>query len=382
MPRNHDSPGDTVVTLLLCVTLLGLALGWYRWSSLERLTADATTDRGALWLPASDVAPGDVLDGHVELRAGLKVAIAGVVVNGAGAEQLIGGRQPGWGDRIETRWLAPEEGRDQFDFQVRVPAEARPGEVLRLEISVEYVAAEHHGYDQFTDRWHAERFRLDVPIHSKTASVLRRVGKAGLALATWVAVVAFLVGCSRWYRRRGRAPSAAWLVLLAPHALLGWAWFSTLLEHATRLHGGWMVALYLLVWYLALAAGLWLVARHAVARYAVVQTRLPTVAGDAYRGGAPVPSVELAAMVEAWRAAGFVVEPQGDALDVAHFQGGRARVRVPASQRFGAGAPFEIHTADRATALALISAAAALLGELRWQLATAAEQAPEAAVAS
>ncbi len=368
----QDPVADAVATLLGGLLLLGVGLVWFYWSSLDRMTADATTKNGELWFYASDVAPGDVLDGHVEIHAGIKVAIAGVIVNGAGPEQVTGGRQPGWEDRIETKQFLPDKGSDQFDFKVSVPLDARPGDVLHLDIAVEYVAAERqYVLSSFTDEWNAEHFRIDVPVHGKTTSILRRAGKEVLALASWAAVVAFLVALSRWHGRRGRTASAAWLLLLVPHAVLGWFWFSTLMEQATRLHGWWIVLLFMIAWYLAFAAVFLITARDGECRYTVAQTRLPPAEGDAYRAaGADVPTVEIHELESAWLAAGFTVERKRDELHVAQYQGGHARVPVPTSQAFGGGQAFEIRSDDPDMALALITAAATLLGELKWQLAS------------
>lgn len=374
MTRNHRT-GDSGASLLGVALLVGAALLWYYWRSLERATADRTTEDGTLWFYASDVAPGDVLDGHAEIDAGLRVTIAGVVVNGAGGEQLIKGRLPGWGDRIQVEviggFVPKGEDRDRIAFTVRVPNDARPGDVLPLDISVEYVTAENNYLGGFKNEWHAERFRIDVPIHSRTASILRRSGKATLAVASWIGVVALLVAASRWYGRRDRTASPAWLLLLVPHAILGWFWFSTLVEHATRLHGWWVVLLCLIIWYLAFAAVFLVTARDRACRYTVVQTRLPVAEGDAYRApGAPVPAVEVHQLEAAWRTAGFAVERRRGELRVSRFEGGSARVPIPASQTFGGGESFEITSEDADTALALMSAAAGVLGELRWTVAS------------
>jgi len=372
MTTKQDHTADTLASLLLVALLVGAALLWFYWSSLDRMTADATTEKGTLWFYASDAAPDDVLEGHVEIHAGMKVAIAGVVVGGAGGEQVTGGRQPSWGERIESKLLAPDDGEDQFDFTVKVPSDARPGHILRLDITVEYVAAERqYVRGGFSNEWHAERFRIDVPVHSRTTSILRRVGKAALALASWAAVVVLLVAASRWYGRRGRGASPAWLLLLVPHAVLSWFWFSTLVEHATRLHGWWIVGLCVITWYLAFGAFSLISARDGVCRYVVVQTLLPPAEGDAYRAaGASVPTADIHELEATWQAAGFTVERKRAELHVEHYQGGDARISIPNSLRFGGGEAFEIRSTDPATVLALVTAAAGLLGELRWHLAS------------
>ena len=73
--------------------------------------------------------------------------------------------------------------------------------------------------------------------------MLPRGGKALLALLSWLAVVAGVTAATRWYARRRREPSTAWILGLVPYTFVGWAWFATLLEHATRLHGWWFVAI-------------------------------------------------------------------------------------------------------------------------------------------
>lgn len=367
--KSHDEKvADVAGRLGAAAFFIGLLAVLYNWSSCERRTADRNSEHGALWFYASDVAPGDVLDGHIKLYDWGGVAITGVVIKGALHEQAVG--EPSWTE-LETEVLEDGRSSDEFAFRFRVPSDTTPGGVLHVDIDVGYATTGGATkYDGFSRTPLSVRFRVDVPIYSSTASALRRAGKAVLALVSWVVVIIFVVGLRRWHVRRDRSVNLAWAILIVPHAVLGWFWFSTLVEHATRLHGWWIVGLCLVVWYLAFVVVYLLTFRDRNLHYIVVQARLPLAEGDAYRGaGGSVPSIDIHVLEEIWRAAGSVVERTRDELLVTHHRG-RARVPLPSSERFGAGEPFAIRCNHEVTALELIEAAATVLGELRWTLAS------------
>jgi len=371
-----DKPdkADTAASLLLGVVVIAAVAMYFAWSDIVRMTADAHDEHTTLWLETTDVAAGETIEGRVHVQAGMRIAIRGVIVSGAGDEQVLPGHVPHWGDQITAgRFYDRELARDELAFAVRIPGDARPGEVLHLELAIEYVTAEreyvHHG---FSNREHVSTFRIDVPIHSAAMSAARRAGKAALAIAAWLAVVMTCVAGSRWYGRRRRTPGAAWLWLLIPYTLAGWFGFAWLVGDATRLHGlGFRIGA-LIVWFLAFAAWSRVTAGDTVRRYLVRQARIPVPGGDAYRsGGAQVPTRSLEEMVAAFEAAGLYVERKRTELLVTRFGTGTALVRLPAAGSFGGGEPFELRSEHEAVVTAIVAAASEALGELRYHLADA-----------
>ena len=346
------------------ICVVGLSLFFY-WGSLVRWTADQHDDEAMLWIYATDVAPGDTIEGRVEIESGLKLAIQRVVVSGAGEDQVVAGHPPAWGDRIETR-LGAGKASDELTFEVKVPRDTAPG-VLRLELAIEYVTAEGMVI-QFTNEEHVKTFFVEVKVHGRAMSVARRAGKTALAIGSWLLVVVGTVLVSRWYARQRRSPGLAWLLVLAPVAVVGGWWFATLLGHALRLHGWWFVVPGVVVWLLAFAVAARVARSDAMRRFVVRQTVIPTDADGAYRSsGAPVPSRTVDELDAAWQGAGLAVVRRRGELEVCKIGVGTAFVPLPASGMFGGGEELVIRSEGDAIVGEMVTAAEQVLGPLSWQ---------------
>ena len=356
-----DAGASGVVALLF----VGAAALYLTWPTITRWTADETEGDAALWLYANDAAPGDDLEGRVRIDTGLRIAIRGIRVLGAGTEQVVGGQQPGWGDTITAH--VTDEAKAEAEFSFTIPQDAVPGSSLDLTIELSYVAAEQSGMKSFSNAEQDEVFHQTVAVHTHLASVLRRGGKALLALLSWLAMIAGLTAATRWYAQRRREPNTAWVLGLVPYAFAGWAWFATLLEHAMRVHGWWVVAICQVIWF----GAFWVVARltrfAGMSSYVAEQVMIAhDAASDApFRGGSIAARVtSLAPLETAWFGAGLVVRREGRRLVLTLPGRGDAVVPVPETETFG-GAPFEVRAKERDVALAVLEAAAPLLGELR-----------------
>lgn len=356
-----DSGASGMVALLF-VAAAALYIGW---PTITRWTADETEGDAALWLYANDAAPGDELAGRVRIDAGLRVAISGIRVLGAGDEQAQPGQEPGWGDTITAH--ETDEGKAEAGFSFTIPHDAVAGSSLRLSIELSYVAAERSGDKSFSNAEQDVVFHPVVPIRTHLASVLRRAGKALLAVLSWLALLASLTAATRWYARRRREASTAWVLGLVPYAFVGWAWFATLLEHATRVHGWWFVAICLAIWFGALLVAAQLTRFAGMTSYVAEQVMMShDVASDApFRGGGVAARVTPLVQLEAaWFGAGLIVRREGRRLVLTLPRRGIAVVPMHETKTFGGG-PLEVLAKDRDVALAVLEAAAPLLGELR-----------------
>lgn len=357
--------GDAAARGVAALMFIAAAGLYFAWPRITRWTADATEGDAALWLYATDVTPGDRIDGRVRVDTGLRVAIRGIRVVGAGAEQILDGGGRGWGDKITAHDY--DEAKAEAAFTFEIPRDAPPGDSLDVTIELDYVAAELSGIHTFSNDDQQVEFHQTIPIHTHLASVLRRVGKALLAVLSWLAVVAGVTWATRWYARRRREPSTAWILALIPYTVAGWVWFATLLEHATRLHGWWFVAICLPFWFAALWAAARLTRFAGMTRYVAEQLMIAhDGAADApFRGGAVAARIiSLDQLETAWFGAGLVVERERGRLVLSLPGRGIAVVPMPETGTFGGG-PLEVQARSRDVALAVLEAAAPLLGELR-----------------
>jgi hypothetical protein len=217
--RGGGQKGGGLLGLLLII--VALAALYVAWPTLRHMTADRTGEDGMVWLYATDVAPGDVIEGRVRVEGGLRLAITRVVVRGAGADQSTAGRSPTWDDTLRIRLGGPTDAVDELAFAATIPADAAPGRTLDLEIAVEFVRAERGSTDGarvtafgFHNQAHQVSFRARVPVYRAATSVLRRVGKAALATLAWLAVIGLVVAVRRWHARRNRAVGGGWALLM------------------------------------------------------------------------------------------------------------------------------------------------------------------------
>lgn len=309
-------------------------------SLVIELTATDVRGDVALWLYDSDAAPGDHLSATVRTDTLERSSIAYVEVYGPGRERV-------------RRFRGDDD--DVLDFTIDVPQDA--GNEIAVAIEVEYV---HAG-----GLWFNESFSASIPVYGRTESLLRRSGKAALALVSWLALIALDVLRRRWYARRHRRPGRGWLLGLVPVTAVGWLWFAELLEHATRLHGWWFVMAAVAVWLLGLTLAERRTRLSGTRAYLVEQVMVDAAPHEPFRGAdVRVPVHPVSDLELAWFGAGFSVERVGDALRISKPGSGVVMIPLPASASLG-GEPFEIHASDKQVAVDVLEPAAKLLGELR-----------------
>lgn len=349
---------QSLVQLGAVVLMIGVAVVYFLWGDIVRLTADDARNDIALWVWATDAAPGDTFSARARIDGGERASITGVAIEGAGRRQWAHGDGESWGDTITARGVDPASST--LDFAFEIPANARPGTTLTLMFEVHAVEARGM-ISRFTNEVTGESFTVLVRVYSHAESVLRRTGRAVLAGGSWIAVIVVLVFARGWYARRKRKPGMWWIHLAAPYACLGHVWFYAQMSAAVRLHGALLAMVATAVWLLAIAVAERLARYRYLPRYTVYPALIPTE-GAAYRAAHVQATVKPIFDLEAaWSADGFVTLRRGRYLVVARR--GVSIVPVPASESIG-GEPFEVRSHDRDELIDLLEVASKVLGPL------------------
>jgi hypothetical protein len=334
------------------------------WGTVIRWTADEVTPPVALWLSAGDAAPGDQLAARVRIDTGLRVRITRITVTGAvGVEtSQLGEREP-WGSELADRL---DEATDEHAFAIQIPDDAATGEALPVTISVAFVAAER-AWNGFEDRRARVDFQRVIPVYSKPASLLRRAGRAALAIAMWLAVVFGALRIVRRFAERGAATSSGWVLLIAPFAVLGYVAFVPLLAQATRLSGWGFGAACMAAWMAAILVIERRARRFGNRRYVVAQTQVAGPTAEAYRSsGAAIATRTPRELELCWAATGLQTRCDADELVIRAPGRPEAIVPIPSTGAFGGGQPFEIQCRDRDLVIDLVTMATSELGDLTW----------------
>jgi len=350
--------------LLFALLMIGLVVVHFEWGPILRCFATASEGDVGMWLYASDAAPGDRLEGRARVDAGKRVVISGVRVERAGEIQTTEGHAVGWGDTITSSDL--DEDDDELDFSFTIPDNATPGSELALSITVRYTAAHMSGLGEFSNSSRSVTFAEVVTVHGRGASVLRRIAKGALAVGSWAAVLVLTLAILRSHARRRRDPSAAWVLAIIPYAIVGVVWFSALIDGATRLHGWWLTAASLALWFAAVAVAMYMTRYADLVAYTVEPMMIAAGSGGSpFRGGEAEVRVKSVAELDlAWFGAGLIVRRRNRELVIAMRGQGIAVVPVPASEIFG-DTPFEVRATNRTVALTVLEVVSPLLGELR-----------------
>jgi hypothetical protein len=219
--------------------------------ALERLDADVSQgDSGevpvSVWLYTPYVAPGDRVSVEVGVY-GRGLAIAVNKVNGtfAGGSFQKDGPGPRWGMTLSTSGMGWHRGFVQFDLTV--PPNTRPGDVLQLQMELACtVALPAHG-SRFRNKEATARASVPVTVRSPADAVRRRAGAAGGALGAF-GLACLLVA---WFHRalrggalHGKVADMVGAVLFLPAALaygwLGYMGFALPLLAAMGLSWAWV----------------------------------------------------------------------------------------------------------------------------------------------
>jgi hypothetical protein len=317
---------------------IGLVILYAMRGDFLRLTSDDARRNIVLWTYDRDAAPGQTLGGRAWLDSE-----SGWIV---GVNVYVGGERIAQDD-------CPGDCRDRWvDFAFAVPKDIEPGR----RIGVEFEVITRPDDD-------TERFNAEVPIYSRGMSMLRRIGKGGLAIACLAAVAALVFGLKRLAIRRAREPSGLWLV---PVVAAGVFTFVPLTEQATRLHGWWFVGVALAAW----AAGVFTLAerfhrRIGLSTFTATPVLIETGPDGGYRGAQVTTPIKPVDDLEAaWSAAGLTARRAGSDLIITKPRGLFAVVPMPASESFGSE-PLTFRANDSELAKAIVLAAGTVLGELR-----------------
>lgn len=354
------SAGGTVFGLIGVVVV---AVLYFKWGDVLRLTADDKTDEVGLWVYAHDVAPGQKVDARVRLDAGSRAVISGIEVGGAGAPQQFDGGGESWA--IGSRVSALETGTADVGFAFQVPADTPEGP-LDLSFTVDgkhMLAIDTTGYVSDVQAV----LTTTIHVYSASTSRWRRIGRVALALGAAAGLFVAIVAVRRRYQRKRAHPSAWWNLGWLALPVVGYIAFSSQLLAAARLHA--------MPWH-AILLGWMAIPLLAMERTGELGKRgyvvRPLVGGDAsgegvYRdASAPQqPTMTPMAVELAWIDAGFRVESTKRGLHVLAPTGPHAFVPLPASGQFGGGEPFTIESDDRTHVGNMLDALVRGLGELR-----------------
>lgn len=260
MNQSRSSRRRARLGLVLVLGGLGLlvtyAVANYAGKLVDRHTATGS-GYGRLWLDTPDVGPGDTIHLRVGTRGGLKSKIDRIIVEVGNRRHELTGKNVGWGFSISSR----SSNEDQLGVDVPAPADARVGDVVPIEVTIELTVARRTGRGQFENDTSTAFLTTQVTIRSPGALAWQRgLSGGGAALALLVACGGpFLVG------RRRRVPAAtssggtgganfvllAIVVAMLAAAALGQLVFARPLMRAIGSFGGFLATLLLVVWLVA-----------------------------------------------------------------------------------------------------------------------------------
>ncbi len=351
--------------LLQALLLATAVLGCTACTRITRLSADETADDVSVWIYDSDASPDHSIEARVRLVGGYRARIDRVTVDFAGQRHVFNGAGDTWDQEIVVHELDDISTDAEVEVVVPTPPVAADGERLLLELRVDFTRAEPGANHTFYDETRSTTFRRDVIFYTPRTSLVRRVGKAGLALLAAALVVLVIVAVRVWLVRRNQEPSNVWVLLLFPYPVLGYVAFIAPSSDATRLHGSLFVIVALVAWFALLRLPAWFARRAGLHRYTVSQVMLPMEGTDAYREPSHAVPIRPAVEIEAeWIAAGLRVRSTKREIVVGRAGITPARVPIPVVEQFG-GAPFVILSRDRQLVIAMLDAIAPMLGELR-----------------
>jgi hypothetical protein len=271
--------------VLLLLMIAGGAIGavalTVSWTIVERLSATAhsgniwkpwrfqTWDHGELsvWVYTPHVAPGDELVVDVGVYGGLRAAIDRIDGSFGGEPFTRNGKGPDWGMIVIDSKRFPSKGRALGGLRLRVPADAKPGGPLELQLQVHHTLAVPR-LKGFVNEERVACLTLPIHIQSPAEAVACRWLSAGRALLAFV--LALFLG--RWLVSALRAGEGSewksgWfakaffcgggLCVLIAFAYIGYLTFVMPLLKAAGwradvmdklLAAGWLVGLPLLIW--------------------------------------------------------------------------------------------------------------------------------------
>lgn len=287
-----------------------------------------------------ELAPGDLAEIELTVRAGLAVAIEQVAVDGLGTLAV---HTATWGSSLESDGTT---GEDRYRLRVPIGPELQDRRTL-LGIDVRYVVAE--GYLTFANHRYTDRVEVELFVRSPDASRLRTALAWARPIAVWLASIALTAWAIAALRRRERTNELAWIAIGS--ALVGYLWFAPHALELLRASG--LVARF--------AAAAWWLLGFVIAAVLSAPSRLAKFRVER-DGTAPVAAHDLAA---ALAAAGLIVRERRARLEITRFGRERAVVRLPPSRTLGAG-PLELEATTRDLVLAMLPGLAPVLGTLRY----------------
>jgi hypothetical protein len=197
-----------IVVLLLMIGGLVLAavIAITSIASLERVSATAHSDdiwnthgsagweRGQLsvWVYTPFVAPGEPLALDAGIYGGLRAAVDQIDGSLGGQRFTHRGKGPVWGMSF-VRKQNSSMARAIEPLQLRIPVDARPGDVLDLQLEVRHTLATS-GAGGFRNQKALTSLTMPIQVRSPAEAVLARCWSAARAVLAFVVV--FLLG--RW----------------------------------------------------------------------------------------------------------------------------------------------------------------------------------------
>lgn len=237
-----------------------------------RMRYPATASQGDIWdTPADDgqlsvwvytpiVAPGDRVAAKVGVYGGLRTAIESLDTTLGTQKVHLDGNGKSWDNQITTRKDIGElsRGSDTLEFEILVPEDAVPGDVLPLRCQVAYVlAASPFLFSQsFTDEQKQASIELPIAIRSRGGALLMRAFNAAKALMVFL--LAFLLLRWVWARMEhlqspeddsaGRLVGAVGLIWATAYVYAGYLFFALPLLSAIGYTADWFCIVLVVLW--------------------------------------------------------------------------------------------------------------------------------------
>lgn len=365
------------------------------WLNVLEWTADDSTGTSFLWLYATDVAPGDDLEGSFRIDEGFRAAITRIIVHSPTGSQTLWSKEKPWDDTIEVvarvyRDLPSfveyqHDGSDEVWFVWRVPESVSVGKKVELQLEISYVLADDEKFTAndendlyftrrvgFSNHYRTDTFAKSIDIYSPQVSALRRIGKAVLALASFFGIVMLMVIVPRRCAKKPPWMKLATVIAFLPLLIAGGIWFETLISHATRLHGWWLVVLCLMAWCTAPFIAARFRRYDRFAKYLARPRPLPSLGDDPFRSAkvqaSTRPLFEVEAALSRQGIAVYRRRHELIAVRNGMATAGQVHLAIPQNELFGDGQSIHIRSDDQAFAVEVVAMLGRIVGELEFEL--------------
>lgn len=237
----------------LLVGCVGFAVVAFNYDGLMRMSAAAVSEDAAVWVYTPHVAPGGRLKGEITIYGGYALGVHALDVRLGTTSVQLEGRGVHWGGSVSS----DSDGEDSVDFVVTVPADARPGAALPLELNAEYSVA-RGGLGGFSNARDRTSISAAFVVKTPTEALMLRTWAAARAILQLLLLAWIYARVGRWTswldeRFEGDDDAAEnfgyLLVCVMVYVAFAGYWaFATPLMSATGWTGTWVAAAFVITW--------------------------------------------------------------------------------------------------------------------------------------